>query len=1617
MLQLFITAGNATQDYTRYLDPKSLNIQEQVTVPSQMTFSLTGYSSQFQVPPQRAYVQLLSSNFQKSVFTGFVSAEPQRVFLDKLAVARFSQLGTENIIPGGQLLQYNFTCTSDEYLLNCKAVPFVPAFVNRSQGQILSDLANILCGAQVLQGQVNTAGNVVTLIPGSGDAFTQAMAGGLVQINGREYAIATVASNGLSLNLTTSAGSQTTVGYIYTTVPAFFDTTTYCASGDIVPFFQYNPQQSWSELAKQFADGSRYYYKMRDKTLYYQPYGDLPLGIQYDETQSQATFNTKPLQTTVLSVPIVNDVTIVGDIEAGNNREDYFIGDGFTGNFPLQHKVFRGYSTMLLQDAWTEPQLNNQQWFLNDPNLNFNVGAGSLNIITPTGSAYSTVGLDYLSMQNGLELSGALDLEVGEVIFFDYCDGFLGAVHTDDNFTATSMLAAFQVSCSGGVNLVPPPITETGAGSLGIVSASGVCIQPWWAASGGLGPVVVTQGNHNYVLQMLITAPQYVRYNAIYRTLEGEEYGGGTSDAIGNVTWTVQDYDIAAATGFFYQPVVTKYSLNNVTLPSFGAYALANNIQLNCSITNTTIAQMPLGTLACLEGPSGLFTPTGSILPMLPANSGEYGHTTQFVGTVQPWASAASADIISNGNYESGPILLPPGALSQIPVNETMGFGFSLQAAQITQGNDSDTLAFYGQTLPAAGTPIRFQSWEAQAATSRMQDPTSIATEAIVVGDDGIRSAIVTNLQPLPRTSEDCDQAAVAYLADRVHTYYNGTYTCTSAGPVCPLSNVQFFTPLASDPIFWPTCGRFFNVNTPSRDISNQYFLVTQLQVTILDLSTELMQFQIQFGPDLHLEKVLNNFVDLNPPQVLFPTDTANPPNPRFIQNVNDTYLPDLSNVHIDQTSITDTSINVVISDPYYGDIEVRQSDNNWGRGQNTSNWIGLYSWPGFTLTRQQYEQEWYMRPVQYGASGIAIGVPGGTITSRRSKVLRVYYPMQPTPPAFQGQSPGAPNVVQYDYTGDMRNIYGFELRAQDNETILFQQPATSFATLLIDLSQTPLSLPSNFPGEVTLYAYFFNQMWGYSEPNVVTITVAGERIPYPWSPAWTVPIPGDAYYTAASFGVQPAYALDRNGNQLATIAIKGVTPVSQLSGLIGEPSVMAASGTGGSLPAGNYAVGVFAYDDNTVPEVSPLGEATTGTLLDDIVVSQSLIAVPANGAISGAITWGPGQTSGTICLSNVDIDGPWWQQQTVAASGPITDFALTTINQTTAGAPDDDFNNYVAAMIVEEHGGSWGEQVDAVGFNTLAFSGILFSPGQFNGGVISLVGKYDQTVDIPVANLLVSNTTVVTTGAASGSILTIGANMLGIQPPDLRTFCASGDVMVMRYMPTITPQGFSDQNIVNAYETIGNIPEEEVGRLVWVLADPLNPAAAGQPPIPIASGTQTSYTLAAPWNPMPSSGACIVVTDPQYDVPYSSPQQTLSHVNAVSGTVMIPNVDNLAGQVWLCQVLMEDAEVGSNSVRAPIREVYIFGKGQNFTSVTGDYTQQLSDQNLMVNSMAGDIVLTLLPRAAWTVPQLLIKKISSDANDVNVMAVEGENIDFEAGWVLSKQNDYLLLKANSTTG
>lgn len=1165
MLKLFITAYGQTEDITRYLDGTSIQVTEQSNIPSLCTFNLYPIDARFSVPRQRAYVQLFSTLQQKSIFSGFINMEPTRAYLGRSATvpAQFQ----------GQLFTYGISCTSDEYILQLKAIPFIPSFINRYQGEILATLAEILA-------------------------------------------------------------------------PGFFDTSL-IAQGDLVPKFDYDPTQSWAEVAKLFGDGSRYRYKARDRKLWYQPFGDQSLGIAYDEdTMRQNQFSPVDLRANVLAVPFVNDITIIGDTEGGNNREDYFIGDGFTGNYNLLHKVFRGSSTAVVQESWNNNQLNLQQWFLQDPGNNFNFAAGALNVVDTLPSSFAS-GLSYLALNNGLELAGGIDIQTGEVIFSDYCDGVLGGLYLDTTFGDALFVAGFGISSPHGV------VTSASG-------ANGVYMQP--SLSGQLlGTPIVSQQNHSYVLQMRIHAPVYTRFDQTYRTLDGQQFGGGSNAASGSITWAIQDYDIGAATGIFYQPVVTEFSVNNVLLPDFVVMALVNNHKMTLSIVNTTVSIMPLGGLLALEGPSGLMQPTGLILPMLPPGSGGFigvahgpapapappsgspvvdlsnldglgnytnwtssqnagfgnagpsitvvttfnsgsapfagvaettyasavdttnfggtgrqrntdqfafnfeiddastlvfvnirlltstpgnsffhewdfttGHTpgdgspyapfavtsgvpTQVllqrilmyaIGTAPDWAditgvviTVGTTGLVSwtfdtyqvTGVIPAPPdpnplgwtgqdILLPPGLLATTEDVLLLGNGYDLQAAQITEGNTSDVLGFYAQSLPAAGTRIRFQSWQAQAAVSRLQISGSIIDEAALVGDDGIRSAIVTNLNPLPRTSVDCDSAALAFLQDRAGVSYNGTYIATNVPPA------SFFHGTSSDEQYWPTVGRFLNVNAPRRGMEKLRFFVTQLTCKVLDLQSEFLEWSLTFGSDLILEKVLHNFVDLTPKNVLTPSDAAQPPSPRYTQNVNNSFLPDLNQTHVDLATLGN-SIDVEVLDPWFGLIEVRRLDTNWGNSQLLPGVIDstliavIPQGPRFTLPRTQIDQVWYIRPVSLASSAF------GVQTSRRSKVLRVLWPLQPASPLFVSQQG---SIAQFNFNGDQRNIYGFELRvvlASGETVVLVQRPVASYSDMTIDVQLTAFPQFPDFGNPSwTLYAYFFNTAWVFSDPVVVSM-------------------------------------------------------------------------------------------------------------------------------------------------------------------------------------------------------------------------------------------------------------------------------------------------------------------------------------------------------------------------------------------------------------------------------------------------------------------------------------------------------------------------------------------------
>lgn len=892
-----------------------------------------------------------------------------------------------------------------------------------------------------------------------------------------------------------------------------------------------------------------------------------------------------------------------------------------------------------------------------------------------------------------------------------------------------------------------------------------------------------------------------------------------------------------------------------------------------------------------------------------------------FIGGVQPWPSAASA---SNNTFGTG-VLPGPYPYDNNPTNIVIGNGYDpLVAAQITESSNFDTLAFYAQTLPIAGTPIRFQSWEQQAAVSRLQDPASIAAEAYIVGDNGVRSAIVSNLNPLPRTSEDCDNAALAFLQDNTGVQYNGQYTISSF-------NFNGFT---SDVQFYPTVGRFLHINAPRREIYDQQFLVTTLTISMLDMQSELVNYQLGFGADLYLEKVLANFVDLKPTTVLIPQDTVTPPNPRFTQDVSSSYLPDLNNVQL--TYIDDKQVTVQVFDNYIGPIEIRQQDTGWGQGYSFG-YLTTAQGPTFTLPRLQFEQVWYMRPIAYNQYGQAI-------VSRRSKVIRVYWPLQPKPPVFVSSSPiQAPGpsgttqntlAIQLDYNGDVRNIYGLEVRAADNETILVQKPIGSFSDLYVDLSVTPfLWLPPALSGNYSLYAYFFNQQWVYSEPfNLDGSLAQTSRNPYIWQPGYATPVPGDCVYTTDSFGIQPAVS-GSPGNPLAGQAPAGIAlmdiigypPVSQLSTIIGPPIILSApSGGGGELTAGTYVIGVDAYDGPLIGFAESAGPGGFAPPPPGYAISQlsnlTAVTVPDNGGIMVSIEWPLDANYGGQLYFGTDANH--LHHQTELAAGQSTAVVLKA-DTDDYGPPDSVFDHFMILYRGERHGGVFAQQVTDVSPSGVMFEEATFIPNQFQGAVLTLLAHVNQNDSLEIANFRIASN--------STNEIVIGPNDEGVQYPDLTQLVDPGDVMMVRFYPqNISASGFSDPNLINYFAPNGLIPNAEAGSLAWIIAGP----GAGQA-APIASNSASGVYLGTPWDAtnLPTEKSIIIIVAPDFAETVTTQPFNLRNDLAGATIVASVNVTALQQKTVVVQVVTVDANGNyANPLLAPLREVYIFPVVSNQT-------------------------------------------------------------------------------------
>jgi hypothetical protein len=516
-------------------------------------------------------------------------------------------------------------------------------------------------------------------------------------------------------------------------------------------------------------------------------------------------------------------------------------------------------------------------------------------------------------------------------------------------------------------------------------------------------PEVIVQGNHHYVLLTRLSANVPHRTQQTFSSLS-QAFGGASVPASIKVTLKLRDIDL----GDPAQPVEFILYENILSvLPAFAFYA--------------------------------------------PVNSADLHVVANFLQITQP----IQASLVTQA----------PGAQ---PRARTLGFGIAGQDATITADLNQNqwALEFYEDSIPARGEKIMLRYRSAGRARARIRDEASISDEASLAGDDGVRAAVLSEFNPTPRTSEETELAAQAYLDDHTTPRYEGRYSTWS----------DFVDS-------YPRSGRLLDVQNDSR-YPVFSALVRSVTSELRELSNERIFHTLEFGQPSRFEDLLRRFTPA--PNILAAQENTPLP-PLDLTQVGSSFLGDALGLTLVNAGSTYFYVDMGASPPTSGHYDVRRGDRGWSTRfapASVQNLIGTFASQSFLLPRTARNHVFYVRPVD--AEGT---------TSRFSSVLAIHYPLLPPMPQelllrYGTDTSGKPVifvevVLDAAMVGDLDRL---ELRDSDNTTVLAQW---DFAQLLDE--GTTLHVEFVLDNSVslvrskTLHAYTQNILGEYSATRSTT--------------------------------------------------------------------------------------------------------------------------------------------------------------------------------------------------------------------------------------------------------------------------------------------------------------------------------------------------------------------------------------------------------------------------------------------------------------------------------------------------------------------------------------------------
>jgi len=359
-------------------------------------------------------------------------------------------------------------------------------------------------------------------------------------------------------------------------------------AGDPIPYYSVNPAKKWTASAEEIALLGRCSYRDDNGSLFFAPVGT----NMYALTESAASFSPSDLQLQSVN-RLINDLTILGQLEPYAHVKDYFCGDGYTTKFYMSQKPFTRssqvalYNRVILDETYLE--LDPTHWTVTDPLGVISVSNGALQVAGGTGVDGQTL-LTFIEL---MELGGATTLEHGDVVFNAASDGVIGGIYTG-TVSIPNCVAGFRITPTGGYCNIQALVEGSLAGN-----------------------ALITQAGHHYVFTTMLFPTEAYRMQQVYHSSlhpSGSPRGGEAVACDVRVVLEVQDIDPSNPASQI-APATVLYDDVIANAPGFCIYALINASNLQCSVAFTYL-WLPIDALvrATLPGESPVTVLVGSLL-------------------------------------------------------------------------------------------------------------------------------------------------------------------------------------------------------------------------------------------------------------------------------------------------------------------------------------------------------------------------------------------------------------------------------------------------------------------------------------------------------------------------------------------------------------------------------------------------------------------------------------------------------------------------------------------------------------------------------------------------------------------------------------------------------------------------------------------------------------------------------------------------------------------------------------------------------------------------------------------------------------------------------------------